>query len=151
VQWVQQRFHYPNAEAQQAALDEVARTTNKAAYDKAYAQGANGIWSNKLAELWDDPIIEAAAQKAAQTTRSEARLRGYGMGPAESPVTAGATGKLEFIRDPKGKPIVPSLIFWDQVQRELRDVAPRGTRELNINGPERCDRQKPQQERAKRK
>jgi hypothetical protein len=35
-----QTFHFPNADAQQDALDKIARTVNRPNYAKAYSEGA---------------------------------------------------------------------------------------------------------------
>jgi len=121
--WLQQRFHYPNADAQQAALDQVSQTVNKAAYDKAYVQGAGGIWSKDIARHWEDPVVQDAARKAMETVRRDARIHGYQLRPNDTPLTAEVPGPLQFARGPDGKMMVPSLRFWDQVQRNLRDVA----------------------------
>src|SRR6516165_2080857 len=121
--WLQQRFHYPNADAQQAALDQVSQTVNKAAYDKAYVQGAGGIWSKDIARHWEDPVVQDAARKAMETVRRDARIHGYQLRPNDTPLTAEVPGPLQFARGPDGKMMVPSLRFWDQVQRNLKDAA----------------------------
>jgi hypothetical protein len=121
-QWLGTRFHYPNAEAQQQALDQVERTVNKAAYNKAYEEGAGGIWSKGIAAHWEDPIVQDAARKAMETVRRDARLQGYQLKPNDMPLVATEAGPLTFARGPDGKVMVPSLRFWDQVQRNLRDA-----------------------------
>src|SRR5688500_3366116 len=37
--WLNQTFHYPNAHAQQQAIDQVERTVNRAGYARAYRAG----------------------------------------------------------------------------------------------------------------
>jgi len=121
--YLRTQFHYPDAQAQQAALEQVARTTNKAAYDKAYVQGAGGIWSKDIARHWEDPVVQDAARKAMETVRRDARIHGYQLRPNDTPLTAEVPGPLQFARGPDGKMMVPSLRFWDQVQRNLKDAA----------------------------
>jgi hypothetical protein len=121
--WLMKQYHYPDAMAQAEALENVKNTVNKANYDKAHAQGAGGLWSKELALHWEDPAVQAAAKQSMITIARDARNRGYRLTPNDTPLVATEAGPLQLARTADGKVMVPSLRFWDQVQRNLRAIA----------------------------
>lgn len=101
--WLNDTFHYPNADAQAQALTDVAKTVNNPAYHKAYAQGRAGIWDNELSELSQAPVVKDAvdaALKQAQNKSASGKLD-------DSTISRWANG---------GK---PTLELWDLVTRQL--------------------------------
>lgn len=121
INWLNSTFHYPNAEAQQEALDQVAKTTNKPAYMKAYREGAQGLWSPELERLAGSDAVSKAMQTAAKNAKDEAIVSGYGaMNPR---ITFTQDGRMQFTKGPSGVPTYPDLQFWDLTRRELSDAA----------------------------
>lgn len=124
--WLNQTFHYPNATAQQEALQQSARTTNRVAYDRAYQEGAEGLWSPQLERLAGSDAVSGAMQAAAKSAKDEAIVGGYGA--ANPRVTFTPDGRIQFARGPTGVPTYPDLQYWDLVRRELSDAAQRAGR-----------------------
>lgn len=101
--WLRNTFHFPDAEAQSAAIDQVSRTVNKPAYAKAYFEGRSGIWDDQLSELSQAPVVKdavAAAIKQAQNKSASGSLN-------KSTLDRWAN---------EGK---PTLEFWDLVKRQI--------------------------------
>lgn len=130
VQWLRDTFNFPNADAQQQALEQTARTANRGAYARAYRDGADGVWSPELERLAGADAVTAAMQRAASKARDESIIGGYGaMNPR---ITFSQDGRMQFSRRPNGMPAYPDLQYWDLVRRELSDAAQnagRGTAE----------------------
>lgn len=123
VNWLNDRFGFPNAEAQQAALEDTARGVNRAAYGRAYREGAGGIWSPELERLAGSDAIASAMRAAAKNSGDEAIVSGHG---AINPrITFTPDGRIQFARGPSGIPTYPDLQFWDLTRRELSDAARR--------------------------
>lgn len=121
--WLERTFHYPNAQAQQEALEQTARSVNRANYNRAYREGQGGIWSPELERLAGSDAVVAAMQKAASNAKDEAIVGGYGaMNPR---ITFTQDGRIQFNRGPNGVPTYPDLQYWDLVRRELGDAARR--------------------------
>jgi hypothetical protein len=119
-QWLRGVFHFPNADAQRQALEASQRAVNNAAYQRAYRQGAGGVWSPELERLAGSDAVTAAMQTAARKARDEAIVGGYGaMNPR---ITFTPDGRIQFHRGPTGVPTYPDLQFWDLVRRELGDA-----------------------------
>src|SRR5262245_60730587 len=117
--WLRQRYGFPNAYAQQQALEEAGRTANNAAYARARQEGAGGIQISN--ELMSADAVQAAMQRAASAYRDEAIVAGHGaMNPR---VTFTPDGRMQFNRGPTGVPVYPDLQYWDLVRRELSDSA----------------------------
>lgn len=113
-------FNFPNALAQKEALEQAGRSTNNAAYTKAYRQGQNGLWSPELERLAGSDAVTAAMQAAAKNAKDEAIVNGYGaMNPR---ITFTPDGRIQFTRGPSGVPTYPDLQYWDLVRRELSDA-----------------------------
>lgn len=128
--WLANTFNYPNASAQQQALEQTARGVNRAAYARAYRDGADGLWSPELERLAGSDAVSSAMQSAARKAGDEAIVSGYGaMNPR---ITFTPDGRMQFNRGPNGTPTYPDLQYWDLVRREISDAAQnagRGTSE----------------------
>jgi hypothetical protein len=124
--WVRGAFNFPDAEATQAALQRVGRTTSRANYGRAYQEGAEGIWTPTLERLAGSRAVSEAMRRASQNAGDEAIVSGYGaMNPR---VTFSPDGRIQFNRGPNGMPTYPDLQFWDLTRRELSDAAQRAGR-----------------------
>jgi hypothetical protein len=120
VSWLNQTFHYPNAQAQQEAIDTVSRTVNRQAYARAYRDGDHGVWSPELERLTGSPDIVAAMREAATKGQSRAIRDGLG---AFNPGVTFDNGILTFQKGQTGAPSYPTLQFWDYTKRALDDAA----------------------------
>jgi hypothetical protein len=89
-----------NAPQTRDALRAAARAARGPLYDAAYAAGEGGISTPALQRLAQAPAVEGAMRAAARNIGNKAG--------------AGRVGRLQ---GPNG----PTLQFWDQVSRELRD------------------------------
>jgi hypothetical protein len=119
--WLDSTFHYPNAAAQQEALEQAAIQTNSANYRRAMQDGSGGLWSPGLERLAGSDAVTAAMQKAAAAAKDESIISGYGaMNPR---ITFTADGRIQFNRGPNGVPTYPDLQFWDLTRRQLSDAA----------------------------
>lgn len=101
--WLRNTFHFPDADAQSAALDQVAKTVNRPAYAKAYAEGRKGVWDADLSELSQAPVVQDAVKAA--TKQAQNKSAGGQLGP-------GTVSR--WVNDGK-----PTLEFWDLVKRQI--------------------------------
>lgn len=122
--WLRTTFNYPDAHAQQQALDTVARTVNRPAYAKAYQEGAGGVWHEGLEQISQAPVVQDAIRKAMVTAKNEAAKQGFT--PPKNPFEFDASGRLSLKVDENGNRMLPNLQFWDIVKRNLDKT---GTRE----------------------
>lgn len=99
--WLRSTFHYPDAAAQSKAIDDVAKTVNKPAYAKAYAQGRAGIWDDELSELSQAPIVQDAVKAATKQAQNKA-------------AGSGSANAARWVNNGK-----PTLEFWDLVKRQI--------------------------------
>ena len=104
-----------NAPQKLRVLQDAAKRSNDARYKRAYFDGARGIWNQELAELTASPAIQKAIRNAVERGKSEAALSRQG------------NIKMPFVEGPNGTlvpapGVTPTLEFWDQVQRSLRDL-----------------------------
>lgn len=121
--WLRTTFHFPDAVAQQSAIEQTARTSNRAAYRQAYSEGSGGLWSPELERMAGSGAVGSAMRKAAESAGDEAIVSGYGaMNPR---ITFTDDGRMQFARGPNGVPTYPDLQYWDLVRRELSDAARR--------------------------
>ncbi len=112
-------FHYPDAAAQQAALESTARSVNNRAYGQAMQEGSGGLWSPTLERLAGSKTVADAMKAAADVAGDEAIVSGHGaMNPR---VTFNQSGVMQFGRNPQGMPTYPDLQFWDLTRRQLSD------------------------------
>lgn len=99
-----------------ANLQSMARKANKPAYEKAYRDGAAGVWSPRLEELTSAPAVQEAAANALARGRNRSVADGFsGYAPK---IVKNADGSITL-----GNGNIPDMQFWDLVQRELRDQA----------------------------
>lgn len=116
--WMRQTFNYPDARAQQKAIDEQAKLVNNPAYIRAFNDHDGPLWDEPLAGLAQDPVVQSAIRRASVSVRTDRTLAGYR--PMNNPFTfEPSTGRLTLRRDTNGNPMYPDLRFWDQVKREL--------------------------------
>jgi hypothetical protein len=126
IQYLRDEFNFPNALAQQEAIEQTARNVNRVAYRQAYQQGAAGLWSPELERLAGSGAVNSAMQAAARNAGDEAIVAGYGaMNPR---ISFTPDGRIQFNRGPNGVPTYPDLQYWDLVRRELSDAAQRAGR-----------------------
>lgn len=126
--WLRETFHYPNASAQQDALDQVARTINRPNYAKAYADGATMKWDETFEQISQAPVVQDAIRKAMVNAKNEAAKAGFT--PPKNPFEFDkVTGRLQLksLSDAEakarglalGSKMEPNLQFWDIVKRNL--------------------------------
>lgn len=120
VDWLRQTFHYPDAAAQQEAIDQVQRTVNRANYRRAMDQGDRPIMSPELDRLMGSPAVVEAMRRA--STSGKDRAITQGLGAMRQGVTI-ENGVVRFTRGPSGAPTYPNLAFWDATKRELDAAA----------------------------
>jgi hypothetical protein len=101
--WLRNTFHFPDAEAQSAALNQVSRTVNKPAYARAYHEGRAGVWDAELSELSQAPIVQDAVAAALKQAQNKS---------ASGPLTQATLDRWSN----GGK---PTLEFWDLVKRQI--------------------------------
>lgn len=118
--WLRSTFHYPNAEAQSAALADTARNVNRANYTRALRAGDREIMSEEIERLMGSPAVVEAMRRASQSGKDRAITQGYG---AFNPGVTVENGMVNFRRGPSGQPTYPNLAFWDATKKELDDAA----------------------------
>ena len=92
-----------NAPQTREALEAAAQQARGPLYRTAYADGAQGITTPGLRALIETPAVERAMRNAVENIRNKTPGMGHNGGPP--------------LQGPQG----PTLQFWDQVGRELRD------------------------------
>lgn len=117
--WLNNTFHYPNAHAQQQAIDQVERTTNRAAYARAYQAGDRDVMSPELERLLGAPAVADAMAAAVTKGQNRAITQGFG---AFNPRVTIENGVVRFNRGASGAPAYPNIQLWDYTYRELRDA-----------------------------
>jgi hypothetical protein len=104
-------------------LQDAAKAANRPAYAKAYAEGANGVWNDTLANLMQAPAVQDAVRGATKTGANRAVSEGFR--PTKSPFNVAADGTITPRVNPDGSQSIPSLQFWDHVKRNLDDTVGR--------------------------
>jgi hypothetical protein len=117
AEWLQTTFHYPNASAQQDALDKIARTVNRPNYAKAYSEGSNLRFDENLEQISQAPVVQEAIRKAMVSAKNDAAKLGFT--PPKNPFQFDETGRLKLKTDENGNRMEPNLQFWDIVKRNL--------------------------------
>lgn len=117
--FLNRNFNYPNAHAQQQAIDQVEQTTNRAAYRRAYTAGDRDVMSPELERLLGAPAVGDAMRKAVENGKNRAVTQGFG---AFNPAVTIENGMVRFNRKPNGAPAFPNIQLWDYTYRELRDA-----------------------------
>lgn len=105
--------------AAQDTLTAAARNTNRPAYRAAYAAPeARAIWSPNIRQLMQSDLFRQAINGAESVGTDVAALSG---GRAvRNPFVFGADGSVTLRTMADGSRALPSLQFWDIVQRNLR-------------------------------
>ncbi|HEV7283727.1 MAG TPA: hypothetical protein VGN75_02645, partial [Kaistia sp.] len=108
------------ADATQTAddLKAAARAQNAPAYNRAYRQ-APSVWTPELEQLTTAPAVQDAIRKATRTGANRATADGFK--PPVNPFES-VNGGVRLRVDANGNRAVPSLQFWDHVQRNLSDA-----------------------------
>ena len=101
--WLRNTFHFPDANAQAQALTDVAKSVNRPAYAKAYADGRAGIWDAELSELSQAPVVQDAVTAALKQAQNKSASG-----------TLNASTQDRWVNNGK-----PTLEFWDLVKRQL--------------------------------
>ncbi|ACF01577.1 hypothetical protein Rpal_3071 [Rhodopseudomonas palustris TIE-1] len=117
--WLNRTFHYPNAQAQQEAINAVERTVNRQGYAAAYRAGDRDILTPELERLLGSPAVGQAMAKAVESGKNRAVVQGFG---GFNPRVTVENGMVKFNRGPTGVPASPNLQLWDYTYRELRDA-----------------------------
>lgn len=118
--WLRHTFNYPNAQAQQEAIETAARTVNRSNYRAAMREGDFPIMSSEIERIIGSPAVVDAMRLAASTGKDRAVAGGYG---AFNNAVTVENGLVRFNRGPNGAPTYPNLSFWDAVKRNLDDAA----------------------------
>lgn len=107
-------------------IEGLSRKFNKPLYQKAYAEGAKGIWNDDLANLMQAPAMQDAVRGAIKTGANRDVAEGYK--PTLKPFKVDADGNITPVTKPNGDTVIPSLQFWDHVKRNLDDTFARLSR-----------------------
>src|SRR5574343_1927 len=118
--WLRHTFHFPDAQAQQDALEQTARTVNRANYARSMREGDREIFSPELDRLMGSPAVVDAMRRASVSGKDRAITQG--LGGMRQGVTV-ENGVVTFTRGPNGVPTYPNLAFWDATKKELDDAA----------------------------
>jgi hypothetical protein len=103
VKWFNDQFHYPNALAQQQAIETAAKGVNKVSYDAARKAGAGGIFDQELYELSQAPVMQSAIKGAIENAQNKSA----GSAINQASITRWANNDK------------PTLEFWDLVKRQI--------------------------------
>lgn len=127
-----------NTAAQKDEIAQAARQQNTSAYRAAYGDpNAQAVWSNDLATMMRDPNVQAAipkAQRMAASAAVEESLRtGNPVQFPKSPFVQAANGQWNIAMTPQGTAAIPSLQWWDQINRALGDQVSKARRAGNMN------------------
>lgn len=120
VNWLQNTFHFPNAYAQQQALEKSARVVNRENYGRAFIAGDRELMSPEIERLMGSPAFVEAMRSAATTGKDRAIAEGMGAFNAGVIVE---NGMVKFKPGKGGVPTYPNLQFWDATKRELDAAA----------------------------
>lgn len=101
-------------------LAAAARNSNKAAYARAYNDpNAQAIWNQDLADLMQAPAVQDAIRATMKTGANKAAAQGFKS--PKNPFVEDANGNITLRTNPDGSTAIPSIQFWDYVQRNLND------------------------------
>lgn len=113
--------------ALQDQITSAARSSNKAAYNSAYADpGAQTVWSPQIRQLFQSPDFVSAVKGAERTAANDAAVSGTKA--VRNPFQFNAQGVPSLKQLPDGSHALPSLQFWDIVQRNLRSSSDTASR-----------------------
>jgi hypothetical protein len=146
--WLRKTFNYPDAEAQQAAIEQASRNVNRPAYQKAYQEGSHGIWDDGLEQISQAPVVQDAIRKATITGANDAAKAGFT--PVRNPFQMSReTGRMELRTDQNGTTALPNLQFWDTVKKNLDKVGTRDAQDFSRVLREHLDAQVPSYQQAR--
>lgn len=107
--------------ALQNQLELSAKASNRPAYNAAYnAPAARAIWTPRIRQLMQSDIFKDAINAAESAGTNQAALQGSKA--VRNPFVFAADGTPTLRQLPGGGRALPSLEFWDIVQRNLRRV-----------------------------
>lgn len=128
--FIQGQFGDTNSYAAQQGLQNAARAANKPAYLAAYNDPAAGaVFNDDLAQLMQSKAVRDAVRGATSTASNDAALNGFQA--VKNPFRFNSDGSYTLAKQADGSTAVPSLQFWDYVQRNLGDNASAATRAGN--------------------
>jgi len=127
AEWLETTFHYPNADAQQDALDKIARTVNRPNYAKAYSEGSNLKWDETFEQISQAPVVQDAIRKAMVSAKNDAAKLGFT--PPKNPFQFDEAGRLRLKTNADGSRMEPNLQFWDIVKRNLDKLGTQESRD----------------------
>ncbi len=97
-----------------------ASKANKPLYQKAYQEGASGIWNDNLSQIASAPAVQDAIRAAARTGQNADVARGFPK--TRNPFVENPDGTMGLTKARDGSTAIPSLQFWDHVKRNLDDA-----------------------------
>ena len=100
-------------------LSDKSRSIVSPLYKKAYEDGAGGIWNDDLQNLIQAPDMQHAISEATRKGANAAVLNKEQI--VRNPFAKDAEGNLSLATNADGSTAIPTLQFWDQVSRALRD------------------------------
>lgn len=119
--WFNRTFHYPNAQAQQEAIEQTARQVNTPAYRRAYGDPrAQSLWDEGFEQIAQAPVVQDAIRGASRTGANRAAIDGFT--PQRSPFRFDEQSQRMVLADQN---VRPNLQFWDHVKRNLDDTISR--------------------------
>lgn len=108
--------------ALQETLDQGARAANRPAYERAYnSPAARAVWNPRVKQLMQSDIFRNAINQAESAGTNEAAI--HGAKAVRNPFVFGPDGSVTLRQMSDGSRALPSLEFWDIVQRNLRRTA----------------------------
>lgn len=118
--WLRRTFHFPDAGAQQEAIQQTAKNVNNVAYARATSDPrAQSMWDGTFEQLTGSPDVQDAILKAVRTGKNKAAAGGF---RPESPFEMGHMGPKIVDGVMVLRPnVTPTLRFWDAVKRNLDD------------------------------
>jgi len=118
-----------------ARAQELAQQSGKIIRDQVYSITrsnplAQSIPQNRFSSLLDRPIVQQAMKRAEETAKNNPsfNIRSPSITPGKAAVPPQTTGTTSGVVTTPGQKAVPprvtngNLSYWDQVQRELRDI-----------------------------
>lgn len=115
-------------------LRDTARRVNAPLYRAAYQAGENAdLWNPALDRLAQSPAVQRAIRDVEVKAADRAVLEGDLV--IRNPFAFDEQGRMSWNLTSDGGQIQPNLQFWDQVQRNLRDMAeaaPRGSDDARV-------------------
>lgn len=113
--WMRSAFNYPDARAQQQAIEQTAKAVNRPAYNRAFNDPAgHALWDEGFQQLTAAPVVQDAIRAATKTGANKAAAEGFR--PPPNPFEFAADGTMTMREGMK-----PTLQFWDAVKRGLDD------------------------------